>query len=574
MWFSLLVLALILFGLFLASYTLAYNHRLIPAYLLPNSVGNVNQYIRQLAREGVSILEVEEADDAPAQVAEYRDVGTGAHVAVRATFSLGVALSATLVVLILCELVGFFDAAARICLFRAVIDGLIVLLTIVQPFLVLCVAVYQHVVPPIGRSAGRLLGRLCALVGAYGGWFVVLHKCGTLSHSFVAADTATLTASKTVLERKINEVSIAGITVMAMLSGVGSMSTPYRQFPSVYTKMRQLGGDSAAAAYGRHAARCITPQHLNHLIQSHNHTQQLMHKRMHQLQLLHEKNMQLQPTLVRPPLRLKLGGLVKSFTSLTSLSTRAKSEEAELTTEIAALSTLRLQIHDDVMKMLQKYARQQDWHSRSWPARVAQCLDWGFGAYCVYRILNVIVIRLPHLPFRVALASDPSATNDALAITIAKLIRTMTLIPVTETQLVYQISFLLSGGLFLCSISNVVFTLRSFGRFVPSVGTHYSPVSMTWLKHLAVSEFLGIYVMSTALLIRTNLPTNLSQQVSKILSLLGTASSSDALQEVELIDLWFDQVFAGTCVVTLLVLVIKGYLDEEEGYDEELMVET
>ncbi|KAL7663151.1 Abscisic acid G-protein coupled receptor-like domain-containing protein [[Candida] zeylanoides] len=572
MWFSLLVLALILFGLFLAAYTLAYNHRLI-AYLSPNSVSNVNQYIRQLSREGVSILEVEEADDAPPQVADHRDAGTGAHVAVRATFSLGVALSTTLVVLILCELMGFFDAAARICLFRAVIDGLIVLLTIVQPFLVLCVAVYQHVVPPVGRAAGRSLGRLCVLVGAYGGWFVVLHKCGTLSHSFVAADTATSTASRNILERKINEVSITGITVMAVLSGVGSMSTPYRQFPSVYTKMRQLGGDSAAA-YGRHAARRITPQHLNHLIQSHNHTQQLMHKRMHQLQSLHEKNMQSQPTLVRPPSSSKLRGLVKSFTSLTSLATRAKSEEAELTTEIAALTTLRSQIHDDVMTMLQKYARQQDWHSRSWPARVAQWLDWGFGAYCVYRILNVIVIRLPHSPFRVALAGDPSATNDALAITIAKLLRTIIQLPVTETQLVYQISFLLSGGLFLCSISNVVFTLRSFGRFVPSVGAHYSPDSMTWLMHLAVSELLGIYVMSTALLIRTNLPTNLSQQVSKILSLSGTASSSDALQEVELIDLWFDQVFAGTCVVTLLVLVIKGYLDEEDGYDEESMVEA
>lgn len=281
---------------------------------------------------------------------------------------------------------------------------------------------------------------------------------------------------------------------------------------------------------------------------------------------------------------------VQSFASLTSLR-KTSSEEAELTNEIESLQTLKNHIYDDFIKLMEKFQIQQHEEVKgTLIMNFIKWFDWGFGVYCIYRIINVILIKLPYQAWASSGApkvinddDEALASSDALAITISKIILSLTSLPITETQLVSQISFLLSGGLFLCSITNVVTTLRSFKKFLPSMG-NYSTTSITYLKHLVISELLGVYVMSTALLIRTNLPENLSNQVSKILSLSGSAISNmskksklSAIQEVEFIDNWFDKIFAITCIITLIVLLLRNYLDDDNNmdeYDEELMLEA
>lgn len=98
------------------------------------------------------------------------------------------------------------------------------------------------------------------------------------------------------------------------------------------------------------------------------------------------------------------------------------------------------------------------------------------------------------------------------------------------------------------------------------------------MKNLVITELLGIYVISTAILIRTNLPTNLSNQISKILSLTGSSASNALLtsaKEVKFIDDWFDKVFGIACASTLIVFAIKLFIDDEgdDIYDEEMMLE-
>lgn len=167
-----------------------------------------------------------------------------------------------------------------------------------------------------------------------------------------------------------------------------------------------------------------------------------------------------------------------------------------------------------------------------------------------------------------------------MAITLSKVILTIFYnLPVSESQLVNQLSFILSASLFICSFSNVLTTFKSFSKFFP--GHLGSATAKTWLKYLVVAELVGVYVIATALLIRTNLPANLSNQISQILSLSGhtVQAANSSIKEVVFIDNWFDKIFAITCVVSGFVIVAKRLLDEDRlntgvsSYDEELFIE-
>ncbi|CAH2353248.1 hypothetical protein CLIB1423_10S00650 [[Candida] railenensis] len=620
--FSLIVFILVFAFLFTISYTFTYNHNLIPSYLTPGKIAKskINKYINEIGylyHVTLIPLKIDPEDEEQANSnrsiynLDSEIIGTAnklENTIIKVIFSCGVSASGMLVILILCELIELFDSGARLFCFHTVINLLILLLTVVQPYIALSLVIFQKVSP--NRSSSKF--GLLVFVVLYLAWFYVLHEFGALSSEFIPESAITegihLSSSKTLIERKINEVSIAGITIMALLSGVGSMSTPYRQLPSLYKKFTR-----GLASTLRRKSK-ITQSELNNLIQSFNNTQSLIDKRKFQLNklLVNENGTMYNGSSLNYSIgtsnsivnsdsdihslhsskQSKLGGLfnkVQSFASLSALASiggKKNSEETELSNEIDSLKTLKNHIYDDFLKLLDKFKVEQDENrNQSLVKLLLKWFDWGFGLYCVYRIFNVILIKLPYqLYFATpSISSDIdegiAASKDALAITISKIVLSFHSLPITETQLVYQVSFLLSGGLFLCSITHVLTTLRSFKKFIPSFGK-YTSSAMTWLKHLVISELLGIYVMSTALLIRTNLPANLSNQVSKILSLTGSSSSATpkhtTVQEVEFIDLWFDKVFAVTCVVTLISLLLRNYLDDDDRdeFDEESMIET
>ncbi|CAK7903861.1 hypothetical protein CAAN1_13S03994 [[Candida] anglica] len=601
--------------IFTLCFTFTYNHNLIPSYLNPSKIpkSQINAHIQKLKgsyRLGSVVPfdiegELDEDDDKAERFHPTRSKG-GPLISdkiIRTIFSFGLTLSFHLVVLILLELVGESDESkTRVFLFQLVIDSLILLLTFVQPYLIIGSVLFQQLIPT--SSTPNLRKTLAVVLMLL--WFFALHKFGTLSQSF--SPELNLSSSRSLIERKINEVSIAGITIMAILSGIGSASTPYELF-SLRKVLSIIFKSRVATPTNR---KTVTEMDLNNLAQSYNHTNLLINKRKSQLNsllvkeggtiynlkgytssdnILHNTNTNsLNPPLQHPASSstASLGGFmhkVQSFASLSSLGMGGKenSEEKELTDEIKSLKELNNHIYDDFLKMLDKYRIQQDASSdRKLVNLLLKWFNLGFGLYCVYRIFNVLVLKFFFYLFTSSQdisdneSGTPPADTDALAITLAKIILSFTSFPISETQMTYQISFFLSGGLFICSISNVLTTLKSFKKFLPQMGNNMSPTTITWLKHMIISELLGIYVLSTALLIRTNLPQNLSIQVSKILSLTGSMNSvKSARKEVEFIDSWFDKVFGITCIVTLLVLILRNYLDDDldDEYDEESMID-
>ncbi|RCK55947.1 Golgi pH regulator [Candida viswanathii] len=484
-------------------------------------------------------------------------------------FSSTMALSVGLIMLILLELGNLLDADSRLGLFKFTINTLMLLLVMVLPISILSLLTVQDGLPRTGKSVGLI-------VGLYIFWLVILHKCGDLTQSFN-------TGSRNFIEKIINQVSIVGITILAILSGVGSTSTPYK----IFEKYKLVNPDD----------RDVGDLDINTAIQYFNNTSTLLVKRQQELDKLQMAtggtiyNMPKDDDddsagTLSAPKRLSLLHRVQSFANIPTRNT----EETELTNEIESLKSLRNSLYNDLVKAISRY-HDQNLEQNIRLEQILEWANWGLAVYCVYRIINVFLIKLPILYIYgeddytiqsevIDSGEEKSISRDALAITLSKVILTIFYnLPVSESQLVNQLSFILSASLFVCSFSNVLTTFKSFSKFFP--GHLGSTTTKNWLKYLVVAELVGVYVIATALLIRTNLPANLSNQISQILSLSGSSvqGANSAIKEVVFIDNWFDKIFAITCVVSGFVLVAKRLLDEDRlntgvsSYDEELFIE-
>lgn len=563
----------IVLGLGIWAYKLIYHNNLIQKYstylYIPKV--HINDYIdKNLKHLNLIRVNIDSHDDLHEEKPSvlYNSKSDMLNRIIGIVFSVTLSLSVGLILLILLELGDFLDADSRLGLFKITINALIFLLVSVVPIFIISLLAIQDILPKTLPSAG-LVSILYAV------WLLVLHKCGDLTQSFNPRGDV----SRHVVEKVINEVSIVGITILAILSGVGSISTPYK----IFEKYKGLEPDS----------KDVNQVDINSAIQYFNNTSSLIAKRkseLNKLQVAAGGTVYSLPNdshrLHKSPKKLSLLHKVQSFANISKYD----SEENELIKEIESLESLKNTLYDDLVKLISKFTLQNDQYNVS----LERLLYWGnmsLAIYCVYRIINVFLVKLPLLLFygedyynvsSTVIDSNEEApsSKDALAITLSKVILSVFRnLPVSEAQLVNQLSFILSASLFVCSFSNVLTTFKSFSRFFP--GHSSSETTKNWLKHLIVAELVGVYVIATALLIRTNLPATLSNQISKILSLSGSAAKSPnaSIEEVVFIDNWFDKIFAITCVITSIVIFMKRLLEEDRlntdssSYDEELFIE-
>lgn len=491
-------------------------------------------------------------------------------------FASGFALSIELILVMLAQLTGTLEV--NMSLVPLLIKILVIVVVLVQPFLVISLYINQALLPKPKLASPLSIARTTATIALLLLWFVVLDRFG-----LIAAPLGN-SKGKTFLEEKTNDIVLAGVTITALLSGIGCALTPIR---SLWLNRSKNGGK--VSEKGEFHS-------INELTQTYNATQMLESKRQRELDALRQLNL---GSVYNAPelsgLRLmkqsgsQLFNKVQSFTNLSNFG-KLDSEEQELEREVASLNNLKRQVYSDLSQKLQTISRARDVQidSRIGYLKLVRAFDYAFSVYCIYRMVNVLLFRIAYLSVagidRTAVRSAESGTEhtlDALAITIAKIIQSVFgYFPLSEAQLVNQISFLLSGSLFACSFQNVMITFKTLGRFLPSNTTLSNENIRGWLKNLIVSQLLAVYVIATALLIRSNLPLEAAQQMLKLLSLSssgGTATKESMLAEVDFVDAWFDKVFGFTSVATLVVVALKEYIERDGGFgddfDEEMMIE-
>lgn len=565
---------LLIIGFFIIwIYKVVYNHDYIQTYSGNKlKLEKINDFIQKLnAKYKLNIIPIYDTtnnQDYDSKLIFIDQISRFKNKIIGLTFTLTLTFSSLLICLMMCELIDLFDESIRLTFFHITIDFLIFLIVFIQPFLIISLFINGDIYPK-NRNPIRIGLTIISLVS----WFYILNQFGNLTQSFQPETTSSSSYSRSFIETKINQISITGITLLALLSGIGCSSTPY-QLISDYYQLKNTN---------KHA---VTEVVLNHTIQSFNHTNSLLLKRKSELNNLQTVNgtvyNQPSPSYDSSQQLKSLGGTknkleglfnkVQSFANLSNLNLTSN-EDQLLKQEIKSLKNLKNSIYLDLTKKIYQFDQNKSSSNNNsskfnWQ-KIFKYFQIGFSIYCIYRIINVILFKS-----RIR-SSETNLPSDALAITFAKLITSFVNMPMSEEQLESQLSFVLTGGLFCCSFSNVLTTFNQFSKYLPAAKTSNS--IKNWLKHLMISELLGIYVISTAILIRTNLPTTLSQQISKILSLSGTINSTPhtALLEIAFIDKWFDKVFAFTAIITLLLILVKKKIDSEsDEYDEELLVET
>lgn len=493
-------------------------------------------------------------------------------------FSVGCCVSIHLTLALMIQLTDVVDLS--LSFFQTSIGILVLLAALFQPLLIISLFVNQDLLP---SSSSKAVFHWIATCSLYIAWLYLLKRFGSLASELDAG----YAHEKTFLQIKTNEIVLAGVSSTAVLSGIACALTPFRLFYLDWYRAR-----NQILSY-------TSSDKLNRVIASYNSTWRLLQKRRADLDSLLSANggsIYNEKYLVPSSVRLvkgsgrKLMNKVQSFANLSNLpGIGGSSEQDELLAEIDALESLSKLLLADVQTALGQYLQQQaKTPMASILRQVEQWFYVFFSIYCVYRMVNVVFIRLPyHYWFKseelhdtttpidtkeVSSESVNKNTKDALAITLAKVIQsTFGYLPISETQLINQICFILSGSLFVCSFQNVLTTIQSFRRLLPASTTAVSALVKNWLRHLIVSEFLAIYVVATALMIRSNLPPEVSLDLQRILSLTNSPRGSSL--ETEFIDTWFDKVFGLTCVVTLVVVVAKSLVEDTTEYDEEAMME-
>lgn len=509
-----------------------------------------NKIIPQLHKELSNVEFLHQNDDVHSDFRNVFDTDSHKNRIVGILFSSCILLSILLIILMMVEIGDLlFVEEERLNMFLWTIHTLMLMLILVQPFLIASLLINQDLLP---RNQKR---RVIFTISVFGLWLLLLHKCG--SQSFVQQ------VNRTFLENKINEISMAGITILAILSGVASILTPYRVY-GLDLKLEKVILKSARPA--------VRVSDINSLVVTYNSTAKLLEKRKDEQERISEET-------AGKSSNPNLKQFIHRVSSFASIST-----SSDTSTEISSLENLKSSLYDDINKLVFKFSSQR----KTTPHKILHYINFIFGVYCAYRIFNVMFLRLPYFYFHpidnyelhspetnvIKEGTEPITTpNDALATTLAKIILGIFSIPLSEAQLTSQLSFVLLGLLFICSMSNVFLTFKSFANILPNNTRHDKNIK-TWLKHLFASELFGIYVMATALLIRTNLPTSLSFQISQILSLLGPSANTVAvsIREVAFIDRWFDKVFGLSCLITVIGIVGRKLLEEDLGIYADHMV--
>ena len=439
------------------------------------------------------------------------------------TFSSTIALAAVLVELILCEISNTINPTARGLAFKVTVSLLLFFLIIAIPLLeihsIISAAGYEF----IGNGKGRLRLSWILQVAGFTAWLLGFWWSGQwLLH--IVGQSPTSETSQSFSEAALERIGVIGISVMSLLSGFASVSSPWQNF---FSRPKPV----TEATIARKAAGLEA-------------TQDMLSAKRSRLRAL-ERKISDAPT--------------ESFFQRTIGSIRGNADATERQTlllEISGLETMAVSLstsHANLQARLQQQNR-----SRTATGRLLITSSYLFSLFCLYRITTT---TLTFLRRSLSSHTNPTAsftTSDPVDNILAILAKHYD--PhLDQAAWARQISFLLSGLILFASFSSVMQTFFLFARWTPSL-------LRTIQANLAlvVAQVCGTYVISAALMLRGMMP---GRVVGEGLGALGGKEGANW------VDGWFERWFLGGVVVTALGIWVgrkvggSSDLDDDE-YDE------
>lgn len=463
--------------------------------------------------------------------------------AAAAAFGATIGLAAVLAELIMAEIMEVVDPRVREVAIRGTVGSLVVLLVIVVPALEA-----RSFIDAVGlgswmRGEGRKGMRRFAWavqLVVFGGWLAAFWACGRAvpngsdeygylnkgedGGSFDSTGVSIASAraesdedggifnlgaeglSRACLER----IGVIGISLMALLSGFASVSTPWHTFidDRAYRRRPVTDVDITRKQVGLDA------------------TSEMLVTKRHRLRALQRKVDA--GSGVPQPSGGFMGKMIGSIKSIGGGGGDAAEIKA-LQLEISGLEAMEASLTSSLSLLRNRQAA----HARDGTAlgKILALPSYGFSIYCIYRILATGLTSLrrlyhPHSSFS---SSDP--INRFLGLLARHWDPKL-----DQIAWARQISFLLSGVILAASFNSVLQTFHIFARWAPGL-LRQAQANLA----LIIGQIAATYVIAAALLMRSNLPREVGRSVSDALA---------SALEPAFVDRWFEGWFLLASVLT------------------------
>ncbi|KAF9194379.1 Golgi pH regulator B [Haplosporangium sp. Z 767] len=261
------------------------------------------------------------------------------------------------------------------------------------------------------------------------------------------------------VEWGMSRVGIIGVTISAILSGFGAVNGPYS---NLFFFLRQVTDSDIQLA----EKKCIQTMDM------------IAHKK---------KRMVLEEARLRTldPNASKVGGFVRKIFSTVSGKHEGESLEG-LKQELAALEGISRQLFQDIDDLYVEKSRLE--HAKTWQGKYSNLMGYIFSVYCVYRLTMAFINTL----FRRTGSTDPITTLISRFVSHTN----MTIDVRFWSQ---QLSFFFVGLMIFLSIRGLLTELSKFFR---ASSRHVSSSNII----LFLAHIMGLYFLSSVLMMRQNLP--------------------------------------------------------------------
>jgi hypothetical protein len=460
--------------------------------------------------------------DAPTSLRQRQaehDAKSGRRRVVAITFSTTIALAAVLVELILCELSNTLNPAARALALQATVPSLLFLLVFLIPFLEL-----QSIVSGAGWSFKRVGGKiprtswLLQLAGftlwLAGFWWLGKGLPGTYIHAMASQP------GKGLNEACLERVGIIGISLMALLSGFAAVSAPWQTFGA--------------------RPRPVTEADVSRKQAGLDATNDMLAAKRSRLRALQRKVKDTPPE----------GFMTKVIGTIRGSADAQEIKTLEL--EVSGLSSMALSLASSLTVLQNRLA-----YSQRASSPIGKLLltpfSYAFAVYCVYRIFTTTLTAIRRAWFSSPEAIFTSSDTDPINRILSLLAKNF---DPSLDQLAWsrQISFLLSGIILLASFNSVLTTFHMLTKLLPSL-LYQAQANLA----LIIGQISATYVISSALLLRSNLPSEMKTVVSEALG---------SPLEPGFVERWFDGWFLAASLGTAVGIWVGGKLAGPRDLDD------